>query len=124
MTSAPAKAFAQLCQNRLFEGIGEIHARLRHAGQDIVARAVDDAVDRLDMIPDERLADDFDDRNSARGGRLEKNRNLVPGGGLENFLPMLREQRLVGGDDDFPSLNRPQVAPTLARYGLPIGHKS
>ncbi len=51
---------------RLGERLGEAQPALGHAREDVVARAVDDAVDRLDVIADEGLADRLDDRDAAR----------------------------------------------------------
>ena len=40
---------------RLGERRGKIQAGLRHPGEDVIARAVDDAVDGLDVVADEAL---------------------------------------------------------------------
>ena len=62
-------------------------------------------MDGLDVIADEGLADRLDDRDAAGDRRLEEDRHLVLGGGVENFAAVLGEQRLVAGDDDLAALD-------------------
>ena len=96
---------------RLGQRLGKAQPALGHAREDVVTRAVDDPVDRADVVADKRLADRLDDRNPARHRRLEKDRHLVLRRRLENLLPVLREQRLVAGDDHFSPLDRPENQP-------------
>ena len=51
--------------------IGEFAARLAHLRQDVIAGAVQDAVDALDAIGCQPLAQGLDDGNAARHGRLD-----------------------------------------------------
>ena len=53
------------------EAFGEGEMFLLHAGQDVVAGAVEDAVDAVDRVAGKRLAQRLDDRDAAGGGRLE-----------------------------------------------------
>ena len=95
----------------LLQRRAEIHSGIGHAGQDVVARAVQDPVDRLEPVSDERLADGFDDRDPARHRGLEKHRHILRRRQLEDFLPVLREKRLVRGDHDLARLDRPPDEP-------------
>ena len=91
---------------RLRERVGETHARLGHAREDVIGSAVDDPVDRLNVVRDKTLADRLDDGNPACHRRLEKHRHLVLECRCENLLPVLREQRLVARHHDLLPLDR------------------
>ncbi len=96
---------------RLGERSGEAHLILRHPREDVVARAVDDAVDRLDVVADEGLANRFDDRNPTTDRRLEEHRHAMRRRRREDLFAVLGEQRLVAGDHDFLPLDRAENEP-------------
>ena len=83
----------------LGQGAGVVGAVLLHLRKDEVARAVENGVDRLDLVGRQRLADGGDDRNAAGHGRLEGDRPAQLAGRVEQLRPMLGQQRLVGRDD-------------------------
>ena len=77
----------------------EVAAGLAHRGQDVVAGAVEDAVEAPHAIADQAFAQCLDDRDAARDRRLERqDAALLLGQGRE-LGAMQGEQRLVGGDD-------------------------
>ena len=65
------------------EALGERQALVLHAGQDVVAGAVEDAVDAADRVAGEGLAQRLDDRDAAgrRGLEIEADARLSPPGG-------------------------------------------
>ena len=84
----------------LLQRIGIAEAGLAHAGEDVIARPVDDAVDGADVVPHEAFLQHLDDRNTARHRRLEVNRHAALLGERKEFLPALCEEGLVTRDDD------------------------
>ncbi len=64
---------------------------LLHARQDIVRRAVEDAVDALDRVAGQRLAQRLDDRDAARCRRLEIETDAL-------FLRRFRQRNPVLGE--------------------------
>ena len=70
-----------------------------HAGQDVVAGAVEDAEDARHRIAGHRLAHRLDDRNAAGHRRLVVEQHALLLGDLGQRHAMLGQQRLVGGDD-------------------------
>ena len=70
-----------------------------HAGEDVVAGAVEDAVDAGDLVAGERLAQRLDDRDAAGDGGLEGERHARLLGRPRKRDAMIGEQGLVGGDD-------------------------
>ena len=70
-----------------------------HAGEDVIAGAVEDAVDARDLIAGEAVAQRLDDRNAAGNRRLEAERRALGLGELGEMKPVLGDQRLVGRDD-------------------------
>ena len=50
---------------RVGENFGEVRAFELHARQDVIAGAVDDAVERVDAVADKTFAQRFDDGNAA-----------------------------------------------------------
>ena len=81
----------------------EIQTLTRHAREDVVARAVENSMDRLEAVSDESLAHRFDNRNSSGNGGFIKNRHALLAGEFENLATMLGEQGLVTGHDDLSS---------------------
>ena len=65
------------------QGFRELQAALVHPGQDVIACAVDDSVDRDDPVGHQPLAQRADDRDSAGHARFKKQVTLVFGGELE-----------------------------------------
>ena len=70
-----------------------------HPREDVVAGAVQDAVDRLDVVAGEALAQDADDRNAAAHRRAEVDVDAVRLRRVEDLLAVLREKLLVGRHD-------------------------
>src|SRR6185312_11934318 len=83
---------------RLLEHLGEGPAALAHRRQDIVAGAVEDAVDAAHRIAGKAFAQGLDDRNAARDRRLEAERDAGLLGAGGELGAVMGEQRLVGGD--------------------------
>ena len=88
------------------EHLGVVGTILLHPRQDEVARAVQDAADRVDAVGCEALADGGHNRNAAGHGRLEGDRAAQLAGQLEEFRAMLCQQCLVGGDHILPVLEQ------------------
>ena len=82
-----------------------VEPRFGHASEDVIRRAVDDAVDALDVVAHEALAHGFDDRDSARHCGLEEHRHLLVSREVEDLFSVLGEQRFVAGHYDFPQLD-------------------
>ena len=77
-----------------------------HAGQDVVAGAVQDAEHAVDAVAGHRLAHRLDDRNAAGDRRLIVQEHALLLGDLGERHAVLGKQRLVGGDDVPPGLQR------------------
>src|ERR1019366_7997765 len=69
-----------------------------HAGEDVIARAVDDAVKVGDTVADEAFAQGFDDRNAAANAGLVVEVRAVFPRGAKQLFTMRGEEGLVGGD--------------------------
>ncbi len=61
---------------RVFQAIRKRQALLLHAGQDVIAGPVQDAVDARELVADETLAQRLDDRDTAGDRRLEVERDV------------------------------------------------
>ena len=83
---------------RFGEHLVEAAPGLAHGGQDVVAGAVQDAVDAGDAVAGKALAHRFDDRNAAGNGRLIADGGAVGLGERGKLRAVMGEQRLVGGD--------------------------
>jgi hypothetical protein len=81
-------------------------AAQRHLAQDVVAGAVEDAVDPRKAVRDQTLAEGLDDRDAAGDARLEEEMAAVPAREGEDFRAVLADQRLVGGDHDLAQAQR------------------
>ena len=81
---------------RLFQRRGEIEVGVAHPAQDVIAGAVDDAGNGTEAVGDKAFLEGTDDRYAAADAGLEADVALRRGCGLEEFLPMLGQQRLVG----------------------------
>ena len=77
--------------------IGEFAARLAHGRQDVVAGAVEDAVDALDAIGGQALAQGLDDGDAAGHGRLIAEADALGLGLARQRRAVMGEQRLVRG---------------------------
>ena len=84
---------------RLLQHIGKAPALLLHPRQDVIAGAVEDAVDAGDVVALQALADRLYDRDAAGHRRLEVERHAALLGERGEARTVMSEQRLVGGDD-------------------------
>ena len=91
---------------------------LLHAREDVVAGAVEDAVDARDAAAAETLAQGLHDRDAAGDRRLERERRVVFLGEPRERDAVTREQRLVGGDDR-PADGERRLDRALGRIALP-----
>ena len=91
-------------------GFGETRLKrdllLLHAGEDVIAGSVQDAIDAVDGISGERLAQHLDDRNAAGHRRLEIEADAVCLGEFCQFDTVAGQKRLVRGDDVFSGRER------------------
>ena len=69
-----------------------------HARQDVVAGAVENARDAVDAVGGGTLAQSLDDRNAPGNGGFELQRDPGGFGGSGEFEAVVRQHRLVGGD--------------------------
>ena len=83
---------------RLLQALGERQLLPLHAREDVVAGAVEDAVDARDRVAGKPLAQRLHDRDGAADRGLEIERDLVLLGERRERDAMARQQRLVGGD--------------------------
>ena len=63
---------------------------LTHAGEDVIAGAIDDAVNGQDAIPHQPLLQHLDDRNASGHGGLKVDRHATLLRQREQLLPALR----------------------------------
>src|SRR5258706_10661793 len=92
---------------RVFQHCSEISAFLLHPSEDVIAGAVDNAVEMGHAIADEAFAQRFDHRDAAAnaGFEIKISAGLACGG--DEFLAMSREERFIGGfDRHFPLFAR------------------
>ena len=75
-----------------------------HAREDVVAGAVEDAVDLLDLVAGKALAHGADDRDAAAHGGAEVDVHPVLRGRVEDLLSVFGEKLLVGRDDGLPGV--------------------
>ena len=93
---------------RLGQHFGKVTPFRLHFRQDEIAGTVEDAVDPSDLVRRSPFAQPLDDRNPPRDRRLELQRDPGRFRGLREFQPVMRDHRLVRGDETPP---RPQCAP-------------
>ncbi|MBS1125379.1 MAG: hypothetical protein H6Q98_317, partial [Nitrospirae bacterium] len=80
--------------------VGSVSAALvRHERQDIVARAVHDAVDGLDPVRRKPFFERLEDRDAAGNGRLVPHGHARLVRGRVDLLAVHGQERLVRGDD-------------------------
>ena len=90
----------------LGQGRGILGVVLLHLAQDEVARAVEDGVDRLDVVGRKALGQGRDDGDAAGHGRLKGDRAAhLPRQG-EQLRPVLGQQGLVRGDHVLAALQQ------------------
>ena len=80
-------------------------------------RAVDDAGDPLDAVGGQPFAQRLDDRDAAGDRRLERDHHALRLRGREDLVAVLREQRLVGGDDVLAVARSPSSTSSRAMLG-------
>ena len=89
------------------EDLGVGHPLGGHAGEDVVARAVDDAVDRLDLVGQQPGQQRADHRHAADATGLEGDAHPPgPRQGVQ-FGAVVGQQGLVGGDHVLTRAQRP-----------------
>src|SRR5206468_10249558 len=71
-----------------------------HRGQDEIARAVQNAVQRQNLIRRQALADVGDDRNSARDRRFKSDRAAQLASAVEQFRPIDRKSTRLNSSHD------------------------
>ena len=79
-----------------------------HAGEDVVARAVQDAEDAVDAVAHEAFAQALDDRDAARHARFVEDRAAARFRRVEDLAAVVRQQRLVRRDDRLALFERAQ----------------
>ncbi len=84
---------------RLLQHLVEGAVLVLHGGEDVIAGAVEDAVDAAHLVGAERLPQRLDDGDAAGDRRLEVQGDAVLLGELGERHAVLGEQRLVGGHD-------------------------
>ena len=77
------------------------HSVFGHVREHVVAGAVDDAVNGLNLIANQRLPHRLDDGNATRHGGLEIQRHIFLLRQFHQFHAAFRQQCLVAGDDGF-----------------------
>ena len=75
---------------RFGEDLLEIFALGGHAGEDVIARAIDDAVDERELVGDEAFPERFDDRDAAADTGFIENVGGILGCRRENFFAVMR----------------------------------
>ena len=91
---------------RFFQHFLEGAPALLHLGEDVVAGAVDNARHPVDVVGGQAFTQGFQNRDAAGHRRFEGYVHAVLMGGLEDFVAVLGDQRLVGGDDVLAVLDR------------------
>ena len=84
---------------RVLKDFVKRQALVLHPRQDVVTRAVQNAMDRLDVVARQALPENADDRNAAADRRAEVDVNPVRLRRVENLLAVLRKQLLVRRHD-------------------------
>ena len=92
---------------RLGEHRLELTAGVAHAGEDVVAGAVEDAEHLATLVADQALAQGLDDRDAAGNGRLVGKRDAVGFRGGCQCHAVMGDQCLVGGDHVAARRQRP-----------------
>jgi hypothetical protein len=93
---------------RFLENVRKARSFSAHLRQDEVARAVDDAGDPFDAVGAQPFAQGFNDRNAAADRPFERHHHVFLLCRREDLVAVLREQRLVRGDDMLAVRDRSQ----------------
>src|SRR6516165_5106899 len=91
---------------RLFQDLGEAAPFGHHQREDVIAGAIEDAVDAADGIALQALADGLDDRNAARNSALKIQRDTLLLGKRRERWSMMDKHRVIGGDHVFAGAER------------------
>ena len=97
---------------RIAEALGLLEAGLEgealqlHAGEDVIAGAVENAIDAHDLVARQTLAQGLHDGDAPRHRGLEGQSHMLVFRQLGQSHAMGRQQRLVGGDDRLASGER------------------
>ena len=91
---------------RLFQGGAVVEPFLRHAGEDVVGGAVDDAGERCDDVRLHPVDEGADDGHAADAARFEIKPRVGALRRLFQLVPVLAEQLFVGGDDRLAAVQR------------------
>ncbi|QYU67233.1 tripartite tricarboxylate transporter permease [Leptolyngbya sp. 15MV] len=87
--------------------VAEVSPARLHRREDVVGGAVEHAVDALDGVGGGAFAQALDHRNAARDRCLELERRARRLGRLGQCEPVVRDHRLVGGDEALARADRP-----------------
>ena len=90
---------------RLFQHRRQRHAALFHLGEDVVAGAVEDAVERRDVVARDAFAQHRVDRDAAADAGFHGQVDAGADGAVPDLRPAGGHQFLVGGDHRFAVLN-------------------
>ena len=91
---------------RLFQDVAKRALLALHFGQDVIAGAVQDAVDARHVVGTKRLSERLDNRNTACNCGFEIQRYAVFFGELGKLKAVFRQHRFVRCDDVFARLKR------------------
>ena len=91
---------------RILKNLGKGLAGLFHAGQDVIAGAVQNARHTFHAIAGKTFAQRLDRGDAPGNGSLEHQADTLCLGKLGQCRPMMRQQRLVGGHHMFAGLQR------------------
>jgi len=93
---------------RFLEHDIEVETLVAHFGKDEVGGAVDDAGNPLNAVGSQAFTQGLDDRDATGHGRFERHHHALFLGGLEDFIAVRGNQRLVGGNHVLAVGNRLQ----------------
>ena len=91
---------------RVFEDGGIVQTFARHAGEDIVGRAVDDARQRVYDVRLHPVGQGADDGDAAHAARLEVQPRVGAARRALQLVPVFAEELFVGGDDRLAAVQR------------------
>ena len=84
---------------RFLQHIVEAPTLLQHLGQDVIASAVEDAIDAGDVVAEQALAHHLHHGDAAGDRGLEVQRHAMFLGKSGKTRAVMGKQRLIGGDD-------------------------
>src|SRR6478736_5246234 len=90
----------------LFQAFGEGHLVLLHPGKDVIAGAVENAINALERITGHTFAQSLDDRNGAAHCGFEIERNVFAFGNRRKLDAVAGEQCFVGSHHRFAGRQR------------------